>query len=240
MNAYGVAPRSLPIVNTGWVEPAPAPHRSHDDGPARCVVIGKALSRLPSLYLKCLFTIGQRESTIRVDTASIDAARDEVLALWEQGGITFMALYNKQALVLEKSQREDLSLDMARELASLGDLQDLIDTAASHLRSARKPLAVLGPGNDRQNFYRSFETFGTWAAATSALRTELAEKIASLQARQYPITEASVTVSAAAGKCYLKAEACAQWIRDFQSGKIKLDPMSDAFDQPKPITAIIG
>lgn len=234
-----IASQTRPMSNQIPVPHAAAPQIVPDHDLKRPGVIGKALSPLPSLYLKCLLENKLRERTIKVDTVNIEAARNEAQALWDEGGFVFMALYNKHALVMEKSQLGDISHDLATELAALGELQELIETAESHRHSARKGLAVVDSIRDKQSFYRSVQTFGTWAAATTALRTELAEKIVSLQARRYPITEASVAVSAEVGKRYLKTKACLRWIGDFQSGKIKLDPMYDAFDKAEPIMAIL-
>jgi hypothetical protein len=232
------AARSRPVRTIGWVEPAPAPSPRRDVDAGPCVIIGRAPSHVPGLYLKCVSRNGQREKTIKVDSASIEAAMGEALALWEQGGLAFMALYSKTSLLLEKTQLEEMSVDMATQLASLGDLLEFIKVTDERLKYARRDLGKFAGQTLTHEANILFARLGQWAAAGTALRAEMAATISGLQASGNPITVASAPASAATAKQYLKAKACSQWIRDFQSGKIRLDAILDAFDQPRPISEI--
>jgi hypothetical protein len=227
--SHGVA-----VVSSG----APAPLVKEQ--PERVVSVSCEFARsgVRDLHLVFVPEKGHKERNIRVDSPSIDEAIRDALVLWEGGGIAFMALYDRQSVYLEKLRENRFSADITRELASLGELQQLARIADEHLHSARRSLDKCMGKSDSHGVATTIREIGAWKAARDALHDEVAQKISGLNDRNIEIDEETLQDLSHAAKLALQAEASAGLVRDFQQGKTKADPLVGAFWRPEKIGSI--
>jgi len=201
-----------------------------------CVI--ESPRRVEGLSFIYLEETKQREQKINVDSPSIEAAIQDAETLWNKGGIAFLALYDRKSIYLEKSRNSVFEADVINTLSALGDFRQLVQITDKDLSIARRALDVHLGQNSSHDASMRIRHFGSCKAASNALHEEMAQRIQELNKQGMQVTLESLAELAWRAKLSLKAEASATWIRDFQKGKVRLDPLSNIFPNYRKISDI--
>jgi len=216
--------------------PMPITTSEPDDEVVVSVFLGPP--HVKGLYLTYAHEKKHRGRNIKIDSPTIDAAIHDVQALWDKGGLFFVALYDQNSIYFEKFKTRIFQANISNELSALGDFQKLVQVADKELSNARRALDKHLGQDGRHEVSSSIRIYGAYKAANNALHSELAQKIQDLNERGIQVSQESLSELALDARMSLEADASAKWIRDFQQGRIRLDPLTMAFQYPLKISEL--
>jgi hypothetical protein len=197
-------------------------------------IVVKQPVHVPGLYMT-IVSNDKKRRLIKVDAQTIEEAVGHAATVWDTKPVAFVALYDKENVYLEQSRSIPFSADVLKAILALEELEALIDYAADMTKRARISLNSASDSAYRQKPPpHLLEAYGGYYSALQGLRTERSERIEELRAKGCVVTDETVRELAQEGLLTQAADAGAQWVRDFQSGKARTDPMM-ALHRPERI-----
>jgi hypothetical protein len=193
----------------------------------------KILEGIRIVYINCK----QIERTEKVETFDIDMTIAETQRLWEAGNLVFICLYDQEKVLFEASSILDLSDDSVELLMILEKIDRHHKSALSLLDNSRRSLMSFSE-TDRSGVVREILQLGGYGAAVKVLSDDRADVIFKLEKNGVDTTSISMDSIIGSSKNCAKVKACARWIKQFHLGKVKPEPMSEAFSRPMKIAQI--
>lgn len=191
--------------------------------------------RVSGLYL-LIVSNDETRKCVKVDAGAIEEAVNDAKTIWDSRPLAYLALYDKKNIYVERTRSKQFSPDVLQSIVELGELEKLISFASDKTSSARRSLnSDTGSRYGQQTLVRFLECYGACYSALQGLRAERSERIEELRARGSGVTEETAREFGQEGKLTQVVDANAQWVRDFQSGKARIDPIADAFFRPERI-----
>lgn len=187
-------------------------------------IVAKQPVRVSGLYMT-IVSNDKKRRLIKVDAQTIEEAVGHAATVWDTKPVAFVALYDEKNVYLEQSRSIPFSADVLKAILALEELEALIDYAADMTKRARFSLNSASDAYRQKPSPHLLEAYGGYYSALQGLRAERSERIEELRAKGCVITDEIVRQLAQEGLLAQAADAGAQWVRDFQSGKVPTDPM---------------
>jgi hypothetical protein len=170
------------------------------------------------------------KKTIKVDAGGIEEAVNDATTIFHEKTLAYVALYDKKNIYIELARSKQFDPDVLESLLGFYRLEELIAFAAKRTNSAWDGLnsGAKSPYG-RQELGRLLESYGSCYSALQALRAERSERIEEFRAKGFNVTEETAPALEREAKLAQMVAASAQWVRDYQSGKAKIDAISIAF-----------
>jgi hypothetical protein len=199
------------------------------------VIVPSPPVRVHGLNLLVISNNGKAKA-IKVDAGSIEEAVDDTTTIFHEEQVAYVALYDKRNIYVELTRSKQFAPDALKSLPELHQLEELIAFAAKRFSSARSTLnSAAESSSGRQALGRFLESYGSCYSALQGLRAERSERIEELRAKGSNVTEETAPELEREAKLSEIVTAKAQWVRDFQSGKVRLDAIGDVFTRTERI-----
>ncbi|BBU33440.1 hypothetical protein BTHE68_71740 (plasmid) [Burkholderia sp. THE68] len=220
-----------------YSEPAFSPRvsREEEEEIVLDVIIRPQPVRVKGLHL-LIVSNDETRRCVKVDAASIEEAVNDAKTIWDSKPLAYLALYDQANIYLEQTRSKQFSPDVVGSIQELSELNKLIAFAADHTSSARRSLGSVAARPDGQHALGRFlESYGASYSALQGLYAERSGRIEELRAKGQDVTEETAEEFGKAGRLAQVVGTNVQWVRDFQSGKTRLDPMTVAFSRPERV-----